>query len=174
LTWLKSIDKDFPVVSVTNPDDVMEKARLLADQNDFVVIDGPGQVSELNRTILLVADVAVIPCQPAGLDLHSTHGVFRLVRSSQQVRGGKPTAVCYLSRAVPNTRLKNETAAALSQIERVKYLPFVIHHRQVITDCFGQEASLWTLTEKEAKRSAKTPIREYEALFQAILEESYE
>jgi chromosome partitioning protein len=170
LTWLKSIDPSFPVISITNADDLIEQVPDLASQHDWLIIDGPGQVAEINRGILLVCDLAIVPCQPTALDVHSSEAVFRLVRQAQQVRKGLPNAVCFLSRAFTNTRLKTECENLLGQVPGVKYLPHPIHHRQILSDCFGQKASVWSVSDRELKKAAKVPIQEYQRLFTAIEE----
>jgi chromosome partitioning protein len=48
---------------------------------------------------LCLADVAITPVQPTGLDLHSAGEAFRLVRQAQKIRGGLPKAAVFISRA---------------------------------------------------------------------------
>jgi len=164
LTWLHQISPDFPVDSITNADDLIERSPELAEGVTRLVIDGPGQIAEISRGILLVCDLAVVPCQPSGLDLHSCDSAFRLIRQAQQIRSGQPEAVVFLSRAFPNTRLTKETAQVLSEISGVTFLKPAINQRQVVSDCFGQGASIWGIS----GRSAKTSATEYEKLFRSI------
>ena len=61
-----------------------------------------------NRAILFRADLAVIPCQPSGVDLRSAADAVKLVKQALSVRNGPPEALVFLSRAVKGTKLKDE------------------------------------------------------------------
>ncbi len=67
---------------------------------EYVVIDGPGSLAEVTRAIVLLADIAIIPCQPTGLDLESASDTVRLISQARLIRKGMPHSVAFLSRAV--------------------------------------------------------------------------
>jgi chromosome partitioning protein len=165
LTWLNSIDPDFPVSCIIDPNEIIEQVPDKADGYDFLIIDAPGKIEEITRAILLISDLAVIPCQPAGLDLHSSDEAFRLARQARQIRGNLPSAVSLLSRTFPGTKLTQEAKHVLSDIDGITLLKNAINQRQIIADCFGQESSVWELKGSAAKKSAT----EYESLFNEIL-----
>ncbi|MHC5614248.1 MAG: P-loop NTPase family protein [Nostoc sp.] len=75
---------------------------------------GQAGLSEPSRAILFRADLAVVPCQPTGLDLQSASDAVRLIRQAQSVRGGAPQAAIFISRAVKGTKLLGEAIALLS------------------------------------------------------------
>jgi chromosome partitioning protein len=160
---MRSEKFDVPVFTLTTPDDVLEKVPDIAEQHDFVVIDGPGGISELTRAILLVSDVALVPCQPSGLDIRSGSDAVRLIKQAQKVRGGAPTAALFLSRAVKGTTLKDEALAVLNELG-YPVLNTVIHQRQAIADSFGQQATVFDMS----GRAASDCAREYEKLFKEI------
>ncbi len=165
--WVKKMeDIEIPCKVIQSPDDLLEQIPELAVDYDFVVIDSPANLSETNRAILFCSDLAVIPVQPTKLDLDSTKDVIRLIKQAQFVRGGLPTAVSFVSRAVKGTRLKKEAIAYLSKNPSVTLLKTVIHQKQVVADSPGQSATVWDLSGKEARESAD----EYENLFKEILE----
>jgi chromosome partitioning protein len=164
-TWLKSLEVKIPCVHMDSPDDLLEQISDLSKEQDFLLIDGPAKLSETTRALLLGTDLAVLPVQPTGLDLHSAFDAVRLIRQARKVRGKLPHAALFLSRAIKGTKLKDESMLALGDIEDMAILPTVIHQRQVIADAFGQNATVFSIKNRAATDSA----REYERLFLEIL-----
>jgi len=164
--WLEGLEEvDIPIQVIQSADDLLEQIPEIAADYDYCVIDGPAGLSESTRAILFRADLAVVPCQPTGVDLRSAADAIKLVRQAQSVRNGPPDALVFLSRAVKGTRLKEE-AIALLEKSGVPILNTVIHQKQVIADTFGQRATVFTLSGKSATDSAQ----EFESLFSEIVE----
>ncbi len=163
--WLKSMEIPIPYKVVQTSDDLLEQIPELAEQFDYLIIDGPASLAEATRAILFRADLAIVPVQPTGVDLRSASEAVRLIKQAQSVRGGPPTAAVFLSRAVKGTKLKEEAIALLSKTPEVTMLKTVVHQKQAIADTSGQSATVWDLSSPPAKESA----REYERLFKEIL-----
>ncbi|MEB3294905.1 MAG: ParA family protein, partial [Synechococcales bacterium] len=137
---------------------------LLAKQYDHVVIDGPAGLTEATQSILELTDLALVPCQPSGIDLRSALDVFHLVQRIQAQQEGRPAAYLFLSRAVKGTRLKDEALAELEKLE-IPRLNTIIHQRQAIADTFGQAATVWELLGSASVEAAE----EFETLFTEIM-----
>ena len=168
-TWFTLMeDNPIPVTTLKTPDELLEQIPELAEQCDYLVVDGPAGLAESSRAILFRTDLAVVPCQPTGLDLQSASDAVRLIKQAQSVRGGAPKAAVFISRAVKGTKLKDEAIALLSKTKEVTVLKTVIHQKQVIADTFGQAATIWDLSGRSAADSA----REYEKLFKEIIKMS--
>lgn len=164
--WLEGLEEvDIPIQVIQSADDLLEQIPEIAADYDYCVIDGPAGLSESTRAILFRTDLAVVPCQPTGVDLRSAADAIKLVRQAQSVRNGPPDALVFLSRAVKGTRLKGE-AISLLEKSGVPILNTVIHQRQVIADTFGQRATVFTLSGKSATDSAQ----EFKSLFSEIVE----
>lgn len=163
--WLEGMELQIPYKVVQTPDDLLELLPELALESDLLVVDGPASLAEATRAILFRADLAIVPVQPTGVDLRSASEAVRLIKQAQSVRGGPPTAAVFLSRAVKGTKLKDEALALLSKTKEVTVLKSVIHQKQAIADTSGQPATVWDLSSRPAKESA----REYERLFKEIL-----
>lgn len=58
----------------------------LAEGYDLVVIDCPPRHGEIQRSALMVADLAVMPCGPSGVDAWAMAESLDLVREAQVVR----------------------------------------------------------------------------------------
>lgn len=165
-SWLESLDNIVSHKVVQSPDDLLEQIPELAALCDYLVVDGPAGLAETTRAILFRADLAIIPCKPTGLDLHSAFDAVRLIRQAKSVRGGSPKAALFLSQAVKGTKLKNEAIALLAKTKEVApLLKTVIHQKQAIADAFGQSATVWDMPGRPAAESR----REYERLFKEIM-----
>ena len=71
----------------------------------------------------------------------------------------------YANVKTKGTRLKIEASQVLRK-SGLKALNAVIHQKQVLADVFGQGETVWTIGGRPAKESA----REYEKLFNEIME----
>lgn len=164
--WIEGLeDTSLPIHVIQSPDELLEQIPDIAATHDYTVVDGPAGISESTRAILFRADLAIIPCQPTGVDLRSAADAIKLVRQAQSVRNGPPDARVFLSRAVKGTRLKGE-AIALLERSGVPILNTVIHQRQVVADTFGQQATVFNLSGKPAVESSA----EFESLFKEVVE----
>lgn len=163
--WLQSMSTKMQAVTLDSSDDLLDQLPPLKSECEYLVVDGPAGLAEPTRAILLRADLAVVPVQPTGLDIHSASDTVRLLRQAQSVRGRIPTAAMFLSRAQKGTKLKDEAMTLLREIPDVTVLQTVIHQKQAIADAFGQAATVWDLG-----KGANEAAREYEKLFQEIME----
>ncbi|HIK16960.1 MAG TPA: AAA family ATPase [Leptolyngbyaceae cyanobacterium M33_DOE_097] len=164
--WLESLENEIPFKVIQDPNELLEQLPKLTKTKQWVLIDGPATLSETTRAVLLWADLALIPCQPAGVDLASASDTVRLVRQAQLIRGGLPKSALFLNKAIKGTRLKEEAITVLKQIEDVTFLSSIIHQRQIITDSFGQGATVFELT----GTSAGVARRELDSLFKQAME----
>ena len=162
--WLESLEDPIPWEVVQTSEELLERIPKLVSQYDELIVDGPAGLSEATKAIVLCADLAIIPCQPTGVDLRSAADAIRLIRQAQSVRQGLPRAAVFLSRAVKGTRLKDEAIGHLESLE-VPILKTVVHQRQAVADTFGQAATVWELLGKASLEAAE----EFEQLFQEIM-----
>jgi chromosome partitioning protein len=163
--WLESLEERVPCEVIQSSDRLLEQIPKLSNQHDLLIIDGPAGLSEVTKAIVFAVDLAIIPCQPTGVDLRSATDAIRLIRQAQTMREGLPKAAVLLSRAVRGTRLKDEAIAQLNSVS-VPVLNTIIHQRQAIADTFGQAATVWELLGKGAVEAAE----EFDELFQEIME----
>ena len=165
--WVEGMENPIPCQVIQSPDDLSEQIPELVKNYDYLMVDGPASLAEETRAILFRTDLAVIPVQPTGVDLRSASDAMRLLKQAQSVRGGFPKGLVFLSRAVKNTKLKEEAIALLSQIPDAKFLKPIIHQKQAVADTSGQSLTVWDLPGQAASEAAA----EYERLFKAILKQ---
>ncbi|BAY66774.1 CobQ/CobB/MinD/ParA family protein (plasmid) [Calothrix brevissima NIES-22] len=99
--WAKSLGLAYQVIQ--DPEDLFETIPQMQTQYTALVIDGPGSLSETTKAILARCDLALVPCQSSGLDLHSSHKILRFIKHATELRSGYPKAALFLSRATKGT-----------------------------------------------------------------------
>jgi chromosome partitioning protein len=149
----------------SDPEELFESLPQLAQQFDYVVVDGPGSLSEITKAILARCDLALVPCQPSGLDLHSSSKIIRFIRHAQELRNGLPQASLFLSRATKGTTLLREAQEALKD-NVIPLMKGIIYQRQCVADAPGQGSTVFQMSGNAAKDAAQ----DYKVLFQEALE----
>ena len=162
-TWLKNLNLPYQIIS--DPEELFETLPALVQQYSAIVIDGPGSLSEVTKAILARSDLALVPCQPSGLDLHSSSKILRFIRHAQELRGGMPKAAMFLSCATKGTVLLQESREVLKG-NPFPLLSTTIYQRQCLADAPGQEKTVFQMSGAAAKEAAK----DYESLFKESLE----
>lgn len=164
--WFARLEQGVPCQVVQNPDELLDELPKLSEVYRWVIVDGPAALSETTRATILAADLAIVPCQPTGVDLESASDTIRLIQQAQRIRRGEPRAVIFVNRAVKGTKLKDEAIEVLRLFPGVTVLDKVIHQRQIIADCFGQNSTVFDLSGSPAGIAR----REMEELFKKALE----
>jgi len=163
--WLKGLlEVKIPYQVIQSPQELRRQVPVVAAAYAYCIVDGPAGLSEATKAILFGADLAIIPCQPTGVDLRSAADAIRLAWKIRKARQGLPAAQVLLARAVKGTRLKDEALAILKKA-KVPTFETVIHQRQVIADTFGQRATVFDL----AGRSAIEASAEFEQLGKEVI-----
>lgn len=164
--WLSRLEKEIPCKIIQAPDQLLDELPRLGEAYSWVIVDGPAALSETTRAVILLADLAIVPCQPTGVDLESASDTVRLIHQAHRIRRGEPKAVMFVNRAVKGTKLKDEAIEVLRLMPGVTVLDTVIHQRQILADCFGQNSTVFDLTGS----TAGIARRELEQLFKKALE----
>lgn len=160
--WLHEAAPQVPVFRLQTPDEVLEQAPPLAAKFERVVIDGPAGLSEVTRAILLVADMALLPCGPSVLDLRAVHEALRVVRQAQQIRQGPPVPVLVPNKLQVQYRLSQELLETAKSLG-IPSLPG-LRLRQAYADAAGQGTMVWRLGPRGEAAAA-----ELKSLFQELI-----
>ncbi len=51
--------------AILDPEELFETIEKFSAEYDWVVVDGPGSLSEVTKAILGACDLALVPCQPS-------------------------------------------------------------------------------------------------------------
>jgi chromosome partitioning protein len=141
--WLREAQPAIRIVRLQTPDDVIEQVPRLRQELDYVVIDGPAGLSEVTRAILLVADLALLPCGPSVLDLRAASDAIRVVRQAQGIRQGPPRAMLVPNKLQVQYRLSREFLETLPELG-APCLPG-LRLRQLYAEAAGQGTVVWHL-----------------------------
>lgn len=159
--WAREIVPDLHIERLQTSEDILERVPDLASNFDMVIIDGPAGLTEVTRSTLLVADLALLPCGPSALDLRAADEAVRVVRQAQKIRNGLPKALLVPNKLQRNYRLSRElldTAGTLG-LDVAPGLGL----RQAYADAAGQGTVVWKLGS-----AAREAAEEVHALFKQI------
>lgn len=165
--WLQAAEEfsiPFTVVPA-DADAVLEQLPPLAAAADALVVDGPAGLSDATRAVMLLADLVVVPVQPAGADLRSAVDALRLITQARRIRGGAPEAAVFLNRVTKGTRLLSEARQVLAQLEGIRPMAAAITQRQTLADCFSQATTVLEAPTGPALEAAAEYHRLFSELF---------
>ncbi len=141
--WLREAAPDIAVIRLQTPDDILDQIPKLAAEFEHLVVDGPAGLSEVTRAILLVADLALLPCGPSVLDLRAANDAIRVLKQAQTIRQGPPRAVLVPNKLQVQYRLTRELLETARSLE----IPSSggLRLRQAYADAAGQGTVVWRL-----------------------------
>ena len=164
--WITSAEPGITVVTETDADAIIERGNQLRQSHDAIVGDGPANLAEATRALLLVADLAVVPCGATVPELEAAAQSFRILRSAQLVRSGTlPAGRLVLNRLRSDrfvlTRESRQAASALG----VPLCDSVLRLREATADSPGQRSVVWRMGRraKDASNEMTTLLEELAA-----------
>ncbi len=158
--WARELYIEHRVIS--DPEQLFDQLPKLSQDYDVIVVDGPGNASEVTEAILIRSDLVLIPCRDSMIDLSSIGKIMQFIRQAQEIRQGAPIGVTYLNAVKENTVLLRE---ALQQ-GLMPLLDVAMPDRQCIKDAPGQASTVFRMKGAPCKSAAKL----YATLFTEALE----
>lgn len=83
---------------------------------DFILIDTPGNLSDIVSAAISMSDLCLIPVQPSPYDVWSSQAIIELVRIRQGIDPHLKAAII-INRAIPNTIICKEVIAELQKCD---------------------------------------------------------
>lgn len=163
--WTKEIDASTPIYRLQSADEILDKVKFLSEK--VVIIDGPAGLGEVTRSILLVADIALIPCGPSVLDVRAASDAVKALDQVHNIRGNLPKGLFVPNKLQKNYRLSDElliTAKTLG-LEVAPGLGL----RQAFADSAGQRSVVWRMN-RQSQLAANEVLALFEHLFSNELE----
>ena len=142
--WLKEAAPDIRSERLGTPEEILDSLRVLNQEADYVIADGPGSNSETSRALLLLADFAFVPCKASMLEVRALAQATKVLRQVQEIRNGKPFATIILSMVGKHYRLTKDMKEAAEALEMV-LADCMLTQKQVYADAPGQRAVVWKL-----------------------------
>jgi chromosome partitioning protein len=129
---------------------IRQQMRPLAGKYDEIVIDVGGRDTGSLRATLTVADAILIPFQPRSVDLWTGSQIAALVAEARHVNEDLQ-AFAILNVADPQGSDNADAAAALSAIDGIEALPFVVVRRKAFPNAFSSGLSVLEQERKDPK-----------------------
>lgn len=163
--WLKRMPDAVTAVQVHEVDDIIESAMELQREHGVIVVDGAASLADSTRALLLIADLAVLPCGATVPELEASAATVRMLQNARRVRGGHlPAGILVLTRLRHRgCRLVREAPVAAASLG----LPVAkanLTLREATADAPGQGTTVWHLG-----RRAQPAASEMTSLCQEIL-----
>ncbi len=162
--WLQEAAPHIPVFRLQTPDDLLDQVPELRGRFDHVIVDGPAAMSEVTRAILLVTDLALLPCGSFAIDLRAAAEAIRVVQQAQKIRQRDPQAILVPNKLQVQYRLSRELLATAKSLEIAS--AGGLRLRQAYAEAAGQGTVVWRLG-----RAGQPAAREIKELFDGLFGE---
>jgi chromosome partitioning protein len=164
--WIKEACPEVRPVRLDNPDSILDDLPSLAEECDYVVADGPGSQTDTSRSLLLRADLGIVPVKASMLEVRALAKATYILRQVQSVRHGLPRAVAVLSMVGRNYRLTKDMVAAAEALD-LPLAKTALTLRQIYADAPGQGQVVWDMGVR-----AREAGEEIDQLFLELLPEA--
>ena len=136
LDWSQAREQQrlFPVIGLPRPTIHKELAELAKDY-DHVVIDTPPRVSDLARSALMVADMAIMPVTPSQYDVWALSTTVELVKEALVFKPNLRSVIA-INRKIAGSVIGRVVTQALSDFE-FPVLRTAITHRVAFAEMAG-------------------------------------
>ena len=114
--WHAAGNNDIPVIGIDRPTLEKDVAKI-ANQFDWVIIDGAPQLADMAISAIKCADIIIIPVQPSPYDIWASADLVDIIKQRQQINNNRPKAYFCISRKIINTILSKEVFEALNGYE---------------------------------------------------------
>jgi chromosome partitioning protein len=141
MTWQSHREAQpfFPIVGL--PTDKLHREMAAHAANyEHIVIDAPPQVSGIARSVILAADLILIPVQPSPHDIWSAAGIVQLIEEASAFKKNLKTAFV-VNRKITNTALGRDVFTALENYP-FPVLPTAIGQRVAFAESAALGASV--------------------------------
>jgi chromosome partitioning protein len=164
--WAKEALPEVTTVRMATAEEILEQLPALIRETDYLVADGPGSNVDLSRTLMYVADLALVPCKASMLEVRALDHATRFIKHARLSRSGRPDAVIVLSMVRESYRLTRDMMAAAAALKfPVATVPLTL--RQAYADAPGQATVVGRMGADAAKAA-----REVDRLFREVLPEA--
>ena len=112
---IRAGENGFSVVGMARPSLHKELEPLAADY-DHVVIDGPPRIHAVAKSIVLAADVLIVPLQPSPTDVWATSETVDLINDGR-VYNERLRPVLLINRRIVNTAIARDVRSSLVSLD---------------------------------------------------------
>lgn len=170
--WLARMEHQVAVFSLSNDQEENHRNRELRrligrirDDFDYVVIDTKGEAATTTDQALLLADLALIPFQPSGLDYWRLQDTLDAVAFSQEQNAGRPAAWLILNQTSGRDLVGNKIREQL----RNSGIPIAKHTLNAV-NAYRDAPQLGTVTTRRKDNAGRKHAQAMIALFREVLQ----
>lgn len=161
--WLREAEPRIDCYQWQTAEDILSGIGDLRDDYDHILMDGPAGLNEATKSIMMLADMVMIPCGPSALDLRALEEALRVAAEIQQTRPqGLPVVRLIPNKLQRRYRLSQELLHAIDSAEIASSSGLSL--LSAYADAAGQGTVVWKMGSAGAKAS-----REMERLFAEIV-----
>ena len=160
------LDSGFPVVGLPKPT-LHRDIGAIAENCDWVLVDGPPRVTSLARSAIAASDLVLIPVQPSPFDVWASRDILDILEECSVVRPGLQ-ARFVVNRLFARTRLGDEVRGALAALP-IAALRTAIRNRTEYAKAVREGR---TAMETVPESPAANDIRALAAEIRAVINES--
>ena len=102
-------------VLAAEPGRLLQDARRMATQYEWVIIDGPAGISRTSADAVRAADLVLIPAKASPFDVWAASDIVAAVKARQESSGGAPRAAFVVTMSRHRTLLGRQVEAALEE-----------------------------------------------------------
>lgn len=160
--WVAEAEPNITIAVADTPDECLAQARGLSQSHDFVVADGAAGIDDLSRTLLLLADLALLPISPSILDLRSVQQATSILRFAQELNHGKPEGRLLLNKMRTRETISRELRTAAAGLG-ITVAETMIRDLQAYRDA-AQQGTTVTRMSRRAEQAAAEVRRLFDEL----------
>jgi chromosome partitioning protein len=168
-TWSEvALENDQSVPNVIAVDASMHRPGqldALAAGHDWTFIDCPPRHGDVQRSALMVADLALLPCGPSASDVWALSSSLELVESARALRPSLVAAIL-ISRKQPRTSLGKDARSVLEK-SGVRVLDSELFYRVAYQEAVAEGAGVTSRRRDPAGKEVKRLFEEVEKLVYA-------
>lgn len=110
--WIAECEPEITIRTADTPEDCLSEAKILSKSHDLIVADGPAGLDDVSRTLLILADLAILPLTPSILDLRSVQQATSILKFAQGINKGKPEGRIVLNKMRTRDNISRELKQA--------------------------------------------------------------
>jgi chromosome partitioning protein len=142
--------------------------RLKPDFDD-IIIDVGGRATTSQRSALLIADLFVMPFNPASYDIWTVSEVNMIIQEMRTVNVTLK-AIAFINRADPAGTDNQESIEILRECKEFECLDITLGNRKAFRTSAGEGISVIEMKTQEAKKAAEEMLSLYEYIYQISID----
>lgn len=111
--WIEEAESTIPIRTAQTPDECLEACDKLRQESGCVICDGPAGLDDVSRSLMLMADLALMPISPSILDVRSVMQATSILRYAQTINGDRPQGALVLNKMRRRDRISRELVRAV-------------------------------------------------------------